>query len=215
MTTAQRRLLGTQLQEFPELRPSLIKEKIAEGFNHVVYRYHEDQVIKLPKKRGSFTYSNSSTLEKDLSLIRKYFPHLAIKTDVRRSESGTTHCIIQDFFLDGKEISIDKVSIVKRQIEAIIEQNKKLYKETGYALDIVGGVGFLNSILGSILPSVKPSLSNLVMRKQGSSYRVYLLDIELLRLQLNARSWSDIVSWVLAWVSFYSNAFLLKFVFKF
>src|SRR5690606_3745807 len=152
---------------------------------------------------------------KDLWLINTYFPHFAVDTTIVTSDDGTTHCLVQDFLVDGQPVSRESVEKVRQEVTWILQQNQKLIRETGCALDLVGGLGFYTSLAGVVLPSIKPHVSNIVMTTADGEYQVYLLDVELLRLKLQANNWHDVVSWMLAWISYYANAFLLKFVFKF
>lgn len=200
---------------FSTIRVDAISEQIGEGINHLVFKYKKNQVIKIPKKKGPLTYSTSQLLRNDLKLLNSYFPHLAVTTEVVDSDTGTEYCLIQDFFVNGKEISSDSINDVRFELEKILAQNKKLYTETGHSLDLFGSAGFKKSLLGLVIPGIKPHLSNLLMKKSGDTYKVYLVDIELLRLRVSAQEWSSVPLWLQSWVSFYLTSFLLKFFFKF
>lgn len=201
--------------KFTTIDRRAIKKQIGQGTNHFVYEYQDRKVIKIPKKKGALTYSTARLLKNDISLLAKYFPELAVNTELVESADGTDYCLIQELFIHGKEISSESMSEVREELEKILDQNKQLYNETGHALDLFGSDGFVKSLLGLVIPGIKPNLSNLVMRKEGSRYKVYLLDTELLRLRINSQRLASLPAWLQSWISFYLTSFLLKVAFKF
>lgn len=200
---------------FKSISPSYIQEYIGEGRNHLVYRYKNNWVIKIPKMQGSIAYSNSKVLKQDIKLIKRYFPELMVTTKLLSNKDKTDYVILQKFCADSHEIVGEIDDVVRQQLEKIIRQNKKLFKITGHSLDLFGSSGFVTSLLAVCIPGVKPKLSNILLQKKGSGLSLFLVDTELLRLSKLTRTWSSIRFHIRSWISYKLTSFLLRRAFNF
>jgi hypothetical protein len=172
-------------------------------------------VIKIPKFQGGDTYSNPQVLQKDLQLIKKYFPKLATATTFMVNDQNTDYAVIQKFCQDSTEIVRDMDALVRRQLETIISQNKKLFRNTRHSLDLFGSSGFITSLLSTVLPGIKPKLSNILLRKKADKSSLLLVDTELLRLTNQSTSWTSMRFHIRSWISYKLTSFLLRRAFNF
>lgn len=199
------------IKDIPGVEKNKIGHLINQGIHHRVYCYDGNKVIKIPRKQFNFLYSTKSHLELDLSLLKKYFPELAIQTQVLASDDHTKHCMIQEYIDDFELITRDNIELIKPDLNKLFIENKKLFNEWGMSLDIIGGEGFFSCIYFMLSKTNQAYFSNLVIVKKGEHMTLKLIDIELLRLNLPSYSLTDFVSYISSNISLLiTNLLLIK-----
>lgn len=184
------------------------------GVHHRVYSYGDEHVIKVPRRRFNFLYTERAHLEADLNVIDTYFPGLRVNTDVLSSPDHQRHCIIQERLHDYRLLTPASFSEHRPAFSKIWKTNQRLLAETGKSLDFVGGEG-LSSCLASLMPAAPPPFfSNMVIQVQGSRTRLRLIDTELLCLGVPPLNHTDILRVVLSWISWGATVFCLRWFFR-
>jgi hypothetical protein len=180
-----------------------IGKKIGESTHHTVYNYGSGKVVKIPKKRFDFIYSNRQDLEADLKLVNGFFPGFAVATRIAGDENDLHHVIIQRRVKNPVLLTPTTYLSVRKELEKVFDFNRRLIKEHRRSLDILGGTGFISTV-GSIFGIGEAHISNILLENRGGKLRPVLVDTELLRLTPSLLSLRDltvcglsIVSWVI------------------
>jgi hypothetical protein len=211
---AKQKRLFRYLSHFPQLAAAGVGPKVGEGFNHTAYRYKKKWVLKVPRSYGSYHYSNQLSLLRDLQLIRRYFPQFAITTIVVMSRDGSKYCMLQPFYSGSRKIVPHRSGSIRQSLQHIWTVNQRLRRETGYAVDLVGGAGYVHALLSLVTRNFQPYLSNLILTTRRSQRVALLVDIELLRLSRPEAQWQAIISWLLSWSSYLANRAILRVFFR-
>lgn len=204
-----------RLAKFDAIDVGHIQEYVGEGRNHLVFKYKDLWVLKIPKVIGAFNYSDLATLTKDLHLIKKYFPQLMITTKLISNSNQSDYLIIQKYCKDGDEIVGEIDSGVREQLQQIIYQNKKLYTHTKCSLDLFGSSGFITCLCALVVPGIKPKLSNILLSQSRKRLKLFLVDTELLRLSSASKCWLSLHFHIRSWISYKLTSFFLRTTFKF
>jgi hypothetical protein len=186
-----------------------IGEMLNQGVHHRVYYYGEKYVLKVPRERFNFLYSEKSHLDEDLKLLKLYAGKLIIKTIVHASEDHHYHCVVQERLSAAECVTPKSVIQVWSQFEELLSINKTMMKRERALIDFLGGAGFISCfkfLLGNPQP---PYLSNVVIYKG----KIKILDTDLIRLKVNGVSWEEILRLFLSTVSFIISALCLKLFF--
>lgn len=202
--------LYTFLLSFPQLQVQKMGSLLVESTHHRVYSYGKDQIIKVPRRRFEFLYSDKVALLRDLAFLQKHFPGLAIKTEVLSSKNEEHHIILQERVNQTYSVTKEVIQRHSSEFKKLLEKNSALYKDTGCSLDFLGGAG-VNSCLRSLFDKqVVPHCSNLMI-KDG---KLCLVDTELHRVYLSSVSLHGVVSYILALFSHHTNVLFLRLFFR-
>jgi len=184
------------VRQIPTIDINQIGQLINQGVHHRVYEYGRDEVLKVPRRRFNFLYSNRSHLEADLKLINSYFPELAVSTVVHSSKSHQHHCMIQEKV--KVYTLIDPVSFreVGDDFTNLLQKNKQLEINHCCSLDLLGGQGLLSCIRYFLGHKELPYFSNTVLVKKNGRFKLRVIDTELLRLSLTSLTFTGILSYV-------------------
>lgn len=200
------------ISHIPTIDPRLLGDLLKESTHHRVYEYGKDEILKVPRRRFNFLYSERSHLEADLAIIERYFPGLAVHTLVHSSENHDHHCIVQEKLL-GYKVTPDTVKKMKDDFRTLFQQNSVLLKEKGASLDYLGGAG-LEASWGKLFGGEDvPFFSNMTIIRQGKTYKIKLLDTELLRIYPPKLNLQDILRYLLSLGSFMISEFFLRIYF--
>lgn len=203
------------LSEVTGIDPDLVGGLLNQGVHHRVYEYGQEQVIKVPRRRFNFLYTERAHLEADLKLINHQFPNLTIKTEVLSSADHSRHCLIQERIHDYRLLTPRNFAQHRTQFNQLWEANQELIQKSGYSLDFVGGEGIF-SCFSSLLPAGDPPFfSNLVIDERGRQPQLKLIDTELLRLGKPSLNPTDLFRSYLSWVSWFSTLLCLRWFFAF
>jgi len=197
------------LLTFPQLEIQKVGPLIIQGAHHRVYSYAKDRIIKVPRKRFEFLYSDNIALHKDLAFLDTHFPGLAIHTTVLTCIDEKNHVILQDRAEKSIAVTKDVIREHEDVVDELIRRNDIVYRKTGCSLDFLGGEGVKSCILSLFGNSVKPHWSNMMIH-QGS---LRLVDTELHRVYLTEFSRFGILSYLLAFCSHHTNILFLKYFF--
>jgi hypothetical protein len=168
-----------------------VGKRIAEGMQHFVYEYGENEVIKFPKfDLTNLTYGilNPVAAEKDWQLIAKNFAGFCVPTRIYSSTDKRLYCIVQERIHNRLNLTSHNIELVMDQFNEIYTRNKKLEETTGYSLDLWGKSGILKSINKSFKrTNIFIEMTNLVIEKNNDQYKIRIIDTNLfkIRFELN------------------------------
>jgi hypothetical protein len=198
------------LSEIPDVKLDKVGSLLNTGVHHRVYRYGRQQVIKVPRQRFTFLYSERAHLEADLAIIDQHFPHFRVKTEVYASANHQRHCIVQERLSNYRLLTPERFVQHRDEFNHLWQKNHQLITQTGRSLDFIGGEG-LSSCMTSLLPaSPPPFFSNILIDETGKKPRLRLIDTELLYLGTPEKNHADILRWGLSWISWLCTLFCLE-----
>ncbi len=139
------------LEKFPDIDPGKVGKQIGIGAQHAVREYGEDQVIKLPRlmtMRDAFSLVISrlltptvDRLRRDLDIAQEYFGDSVVPTSIYLDAKRRYYCMLQPRLSSFQPTVPDHVrgeTLIREQLENIVESNRKLYAERCLYLDMMG-----------------------------------------------------------------------------
>lgn len=183
-----RQVLKEYLANF-DIDETKVGKSIAEGMQHYVYEYGDNDVIKFPKfDFVNITYGilKPRAVEKDWYLIANNFNDYCVPTKIYTSENKRLYCIIQERIKDRINLNSHNINLVMDQFNEIYTRNKQLEEATGYSLDLWGKSGILKSVKKSFQrTNIFIEMTNLILEKTGDKYRIRIIDTNLFKIKFD------------------------------
>lgn len=161
---------------------------IAEGGQHMVFHYKNNQVIKVPKNNllmKLYGMYKCRTMIKSNDLVNEKFGKYALKSIVIPSKNHRTYVVIQEFLENGKIITLNNFEKVKLQFEEIAMINQEIRKENNKSLDFISFYGFFKTIYGTISKKKQYTvIENILVLRNGTKYELKIIDFNLFEIRL-------------------------------
>lgn len=108
------------------------------GFEHTVYAYSTDKVIKIPKKTVFSVFNKDANLSQDYKICKKYFQDYLLESEFMFDKCSNSLAIVQPkiepmIYFSSK---IDKKYY--SQLNEIINIFEKLKNDKGLSIDLTG-----------------------------------------------------------------------------
>jgi len=208
------RYINNYLKKFDQINPGDVGLCVAEGGQHYVFRYKEDQVIKIPKRSilmRLYGFYKVEDLKKSDQLLNELFPGYFLDTEVLASRNHRHYVIIQAYLINGEFLTVKNFSKVKDQFLQIVAQNRVLKQKHRLSLDYISFRGFFISLKALIFrKKYQAEMENLMIAKINDNYRLKIVDSNLLELKPNITKRLNPFHWLIDQVFFRGSKILIK-----
>jgi hypothetical protein len=184
-----------------DLAVERLGDVILEGKQHAVYRYGDDQIIKVPKRSlymklyGAIDYD---AVLRDVTLLQTHLSEFIVPTQVLQSRrSPDQYVIVQTYLPDATFITGDRFPAIRDDFARIVAVNRQFIEQYRLSIDFFGNIGFQRSIIASLLRRRDLALLNnlLLVERAGRPY-IKITDVNLSELRLWWRADVKLFHWI-------------------
>lgn len=189
-----------------ELNPAQVSDLIGQGKQHIIYRYGDNHILKIPKRSlymqtyGALEYE---ILQRDLGILRNCIGDFIPQTEVLASDDGEHYIVIQEWLRGAQFVNHANFPLVREQFLRIVEANCAIIAQHHLSLDYLGYLGFQSSIRASLLRRRSLALmTNLLVIDTETGPALRIVDINLSELGFRREGGITLFHWLMDTFSF-------------
>ena len=187
------------------LDSSAVGARIGSGAGHIVYKYGEHSVIKIPRFRWAkhnLSIITAADAQRNVEHIQRYFREYVPETTIYKSQKTQSYCIVQSILSSYENLTLDHIQRhpdLARQFADILQRNQQLIRTEGLSVDFFGKEGSIKTIL-AFLRLQKPQMANILVVPE-KELRLYIADSQLFEIrkpenaQLSRRMMAEASRW--------------------
>ena len=160
---------------------------LAQGRQHMIYRYKDTHVIKIPQRSfymlayGGLTYDE---ILAEVKILKTFLSEFVPETDVLPAETHEGYVIIQKFVPHFAFVTPGNLAFVADDFHKIMRGNQAIIQAHAFSLDLLGNKGLQASLAATLLRQKDRALmNNVLLVKHDEGYSVRIVDFNLLHLK--------------------------------
>lgn len=198
-----------------DLETRYVGEVLLEGKQHAVYRYGDDQIIKVPKRSlymklyGAIDYA---AVLRDVRLLQTHLSEFVVPTQVLQSRrNADQYLILQTYLPDAVHITGEHIPAIRDDFARIVAVNRSFIEQHRLSIDFFGNIGFRRSIIASLLRRRDLALlNNLLLVERDGRLQIKITDVNLSELRLWWRADVRLFHWLVDWTVFSITRLLIR-----
>lgn len=175
------------LQEF-NINQKDVGAYLAEGGQHYVYHYKQNQVIKIPKQSflmRLYGMYKLKTMIRTNQLVNEIFGEYTIKSEVIPSRDNKKYLVTQEYLADGKIITHANFPSIKDQFMKLITYNRVALRHNKKCLDFISFFGFFKTLRATLTRNKKYAvMENILIVGTPENPKLKIIDFNLLEVRL-------------------------------
>lgn len=200
-----------------EISPTDVGMYIAEGGQHYVFHYKDNQVIKFPKNTflmNIYGMHKCQTMLDCNDLVSRIFGDYVIKSEVIPCKNHKQYLVIQDFIENGRELCINNFHKVKEEFHKVAIMNQELLKTDTMSHDFLGFFGFFKC-LNALLFNKKQHavIENVLVYEKNGISKLIIVDFNLFETKIFNNKINPI-HWMVDQFFYRGSKFLIKRLFN-
>jgi hypothetical protein len=175
-----------------DIEKSCVGPLLAQGRQHMIYRYKDTQVIKIPQRSlymlayGSLTYDE---IVAEIRILKTFLPDFVPETHVLQTARHNGYVIVQEFLPDFEFITPLNLPLVAHDLHKITLGNHAIIRKHQVSLDLLGNKGLQQSLAASLFRQrARALMNNVLLIKRSDGYGVRIIDFNLLHLRKDCRT---------------------------
>lgn len=169
-----------------DIAKSCVGPLLAHGRQHMIYRYKDTHVIKIPQRSfymsayGGFTYDE---IVAEVMILKTFLRDFVPETDVLQTARHNGYVIVQEFVPDFEFITPFNLPLVVHDFHKIMLGNHAIIHKHALSLDLLGNKGLQQSLAASLVRQKDRALmNNVLLIKRDYGYSLRIVDFNLLYL---------------------------------
>jgi len=169
-----------------DIARSCVGPLLAHGRQHMIYRYKDTHVIKIPQRSfymsayGGFTYDE---IVAEVMILKTFLCDFVPETDVLQTTRHNGYVIVQEFVPDFEFITPFNLPLVAHDFHKILLSNHAIIRKYALSLDLLGNKGLQQSLAASLFKQKERALmNNILLIKRANGYSLRIVDFNLLHV---------------------------------